>query len=176
MKPTEIILAFATLVTIASCTQSTTPTCIVEGNLTGLEGDGWVYMTDMWNDGEVIDSTEYHNVFFRFEVSAEEPTMVFLHADCFAHLHRFFNDPGIITLTGSAEDARIRIYLRDMCLAMPGISCIKAALALYAFLRKPQKATIYNSGLPQDSRHFYKMPRDLPLRQSSGTWAATSVQ
>ena len=66
--------------------------------------------------------------------------------------------------------------MRDMCLAMPGISCIKAALALYAFLRKPQKATIYNSGLPQDSRHFYKMPRDLPLRQSSGTWAATSVQ
>ena len=106
MKPTEIILAFATLVAIASCTQSTTPTCIVEGNLTGLEGDGWVYMTDMWNDGEVIDSTEYHNGVFRFEVSAEEPTMVFLHADCFAHLHRFFNDPGIITLTGSAEDAR----------------------------------------------------------------------
>lgn len=106
MKSTEIILAFATLVAIASCTQSTTPTCIVEGNLTGLEGDGWVYMTDMWNDGEVIDSTEYHNGVFRFEVSAEEPTMVFLHADCFAHLHRFFNDPGIITLTGSAEDAR----------------------------------------------------------------------
>ena len=47
MKPTEIILAFATLVAIASCTQSTTPTCIVEGNQTGLEGDGWVYMTDM---------------------------------------------------------------------------------------------------------------------------------
>ena len=44
---------------------------------------------------------------------------------------------------------------------------IKAALALYVFLWKPQKATIYNSGLPQDSRHFYKMPRDLPLRQSS---------
>ena len=51
---------------------------------------------------------------------------------------------------------------------MPGISCIKAALALYDFLRKPQKATIYNYGLPQDSRHFYKMPRDLLLRQSSG--------
>ena len=33
MKSTEIILAFATLVAIASCTQSTTPTCIVEGNL-----------------------------------------------------------------------------------------------------------------------------------------------
>ena len=31
-----------------------------------------------------------------------------------------------------------------------------------------QKTTIYNYGLPQDSRHFYKMPRDLPLRQSSG--------
>ena len=28
---------------------------------------------------------------------------------------------------------------------MPGISCIKAALALYVFLRKPQKTTIHNS-------------------------------
>ena len=55
-----------------------------------------------------------------------------------------------------------------MCLVMPGIYCIEAALALYVFLRKPEKATIHNYGLPQDSRHFYKMPRDLPLRQSSG--------
>ena len=106
MKPTEIILAFATLVAIASCTQSTTPTCIVEGNMTGLDGDGWIYMTDMWNEGEVIDSTEYHDGVFRFEVSAEEPTMVFLHAGCFTELHRFFNDTGRITLTGSADEAR----------------------------------------------------------------------
>ena len=48
-----------------------------------------------------------------------------------------------------------------MRLAPPGISCIKAALALYVFLRKPQKATIYNSGLPQDSSLFNEKPRDL---------------
>ena len=98
----NVLFLALTVMGIVSCK----PVCTVEGNLTGLEGDGWVYMTDMWNDGEVIDSTEYHNGVFRFEVSAEEPTMVFLHAGCFTHLHRFFNDSGTITLTGSAEDAR----------------------------------------------------------------------
>ena len=105
MRPTRITLAFATLVAIASCIQTSTPACVVEGNLTGLDGDGWIYMTDMWNEGEVIDSTEYHDGVFRFEVSTEEPTMVFLHAGCFTDLHRFFNDAGTITLTGSADEA-----------------------------------------------------------------------
>ena len=44
----------------------------------------------------------------------------------------------------------------------------KAALVLFRPQADRQKTTIYNYGLPQDSRHFYKMPRDLLLRQSSG--------
>ena len=39
-----------------------------------------------------------------------------------------------------------------------------------------KKATIYNSGPPQDSSLFTEKPRDLPLRRSSGARAATSVQ
>ena len=36
---------------------------------------------------------------------------------------------------------------------------IKAALALYVFLRKPQKATIYNSGPPRNSSLSTKVKR-----------------
>ena len=50
---------------------------------------------------------------------------------------------------------------------MSGFVIYKAALVLFRPQADRQKTTIYNSGLPQDSRHFYKMPRDLPLRQSS---------
>ena len=52
---------------------------------------------------------------------------------------------------------------------MPGfVVYIKAALVLFRPQADRQTTTIYNYGLPQDSRHFYKMPRDLPSRQSSG--------
>ncbi|MGN1219315.1 MAG: DUF4369 domain-containing protein, partial [Candidatus Cryptobacteroides sp.] len=106
MKLADIIPGLAVLISFVSCTRTPAPTCIVEGQLTGLEGDGWIYMTDMWNDYEVIDSTEYHDGRFRFEVSAEQPTMVSLRAGCFAELHRFFNEAGTISLTGSADEAR----------------------------------------------------------------------
>lgn len=150
MKPTKIILAITTLVAMASCTQTSTPTCIVEGNLTGLEGDGWIYMTDMWNDGEVIDSTEYHDGVFRFEVSAEEPTMVFLHAGCFAHLHKFFNDPGTITLTGSAEEARITRVggtpMNDYLIAME--EKLSESMVEQSLMERMEKCTeLYTSAL-----------------------------
>lgn len=25
------------------------PVCVIEGNLTGMEGDGWIYMVDAWD-------------------------------------------------------------------------------------------------------------------------------
>lgn len=97
----------AAIVCAAACNHvNDSNICIIEGNLSGLDGDGWIYMTDMWNDSEIIDSVEYHDGVFRFEVCADEPTMVFLHAGCFGELHSFFNDPGTITLSGSVEDAR----------------------------------------------------------------------
>lgn len=98
----------AALVCAAACNHvNDSNICIIEGNLSGLEGDGWIYMTDMWNDSEIIDSVEYHDGVFRFEVCADEPTKVFLHAGCFSDFTiEFFNDPGKITLSGSVEDAR----------------------------------------------------------------------
>lgn len=106
MKLADIIPGLSVLISLVSCTQTPAPTCIVEGQLTGLEGDGWIYMTDKWNDFEVIDSTEYHDGRFRFEVSAEHPTSVALRDGYFAEFHSFFNDSGTITLNGSADEAR----------------------------------------------------------------------
>lgn len=154
MKPADIMLASAIIFGMASCTTTPAPVCVIEGKLTGLEGDGWVYMTDMWNDGEIIDSTEYHNGVFRFEVSAEYPTMVFLHAGCNgAELHRFFNDPGTITLTGSAGDARkTRVGgtpMNDCLLAME--EKLSENMSEQSLLKRMEKCTeLYTSALEEN--------------------------
>ena len=45
-----------------------------------------------------------------------------------------------------------------------------------AFYESHRRRPIYNSGLPQDSRPFYKRSRDLPVKGSPpGARAATSV-
>ena len=98
------IIFTTALLLAASCK----PVCTVEGNLTGLEGEGWIYMVDAWDDSIVIDSTRYQDGVFRFEVDAAEPTMVMLTCNELPdpRLHRFFNDAGTLSLTGSVEDAR----------------------------------------------------------------------
>ena len=58
---------------------------------------------------------------------------------------------------------------------MSGISFYLKRSRPRVFLRKPHRRAIYYSGPPQDSRLFSKKPRGLPLRRSSGTWAAISV-
>ena len=108
MKTTDIILAFATLVAIASCTQSTTPTCIVEGNLTGLKGEGWVYIQDAWNNYELIDSTKVIDGIFRFELENPQTTYAYLYYNQEVQLHNFIIEPGTIKLRGNAEDAWMR--------------------------------------------------------------------
>ena len=98
------IIFTTALLLAASCK----PVCTVEGNLTGLEGEGWIYMVDAWDDSIVIDSTRYQDGVFRFEVDAAEPTMVMLTCNELPdpRLHRFFNDAGTLSLTGSVEVAR----------------------------------------------------------------------
>ena len=46
-----------------------------------------------------------------------------------------------------------------MCLAMPGISCIKAALVLFRPQADRQTTTIYNSGPPRNSSLSTKVKR-----------------
>ena len=106
----RIIIIIAVSLSALSCGSnvSSVPQCIIEGNLSGLEGDGWIYMVDAWDDSIVIDSTRYQDGVFRFEVDAAEPTMVMLTCNELPdpRLHRFFNDAGTLSLTGSVEVAR----------------------------------------------------------------------
>ena len=106
----RIIIIIAVSLSALSCGSnvSSVPQCIIEGNLSGLEGDGWIYMVDAWDDSVVIDSTRYQDGVFRFEVDAAEPTMVMLTCNELpdTRLHRFFNDAGMLSLTGSVEVAR----------------------------------------------------------------------
>ena len=85
--------------------------CVIEGNISGLDGQGWIYMVDTWNDNEVMDSTQYNNGVFRFEVDALQPTMVMLCTEYDDILEKgFFNDPGVISLQGDvAEIAKMAI-------------------------------------------------------------------
>ena len=68
----RIIIIIAVSLSSLSCGSnvSSVPQCIIEGNLSGLEGDGWIYMVDEWDDSIVIDSTSYQDGVFRFEVDA----------------------------------------------------------------------------------------------------------
>lgn len=100
----KVLVCALTVIAAVSCK----PVCVIEGNLTGMEGDGWIYMVDAWDDSIVIDSTRYQDGVFRFEVDAAEPTMVMLTCNELPdpRLHRFFNDAGTLSLTGSVEVAR----------------------------------------------------------------------
>ena len=71
---------------------------------------------------------------------------------CAVQVSRFKRLPAMekpLSRIGSEKKGlnKIQIYLRDTRLACrAGLRCIyKAALALYVFLRKPQKTTIHNS-------------------------------
>ena len=100
----KLYLGLIAVIAAVSCK----PVCVIEGNITGMEGEGWIYMVDAWDDSVVIDSTRYQDGVFRFEVDAAEPTMVMLTCNELPdpRLHRFFNDAGTLSLTGSVEVAR----------------------------------------------------------------------
>ena len=42
--------------------------CIIRGDLSGLDGKGWVYLKDSWNDHRIVDSTRYENGKFELRI------------------------------------------------------------------------------------------------------------
>ena len=44
--------------------------CVIEGSISGLDGQEWVYVVDAWDENRVIDSIQHNNGVFRFEVYA----------------------------------------------------------------------------------------------------------
>lgn len=81
--------------------------CVIEGYLSGLEGEGWVYMKDAWNDFNVIDSVRYENGRFGFEIDKVDfETFVCLDympdddPDDGMDFRRFLLEPGKIKVEG----------------------------------------------------------------------------
>ena len=79
--------------------------CVIEGSISGLDGQGWVYVVDAWDENRVIDSIQHNNGVFRFEVDALQPTMVML-SDGYDNFFTegFFNDHGVISLQGDVAE------------------------------------------------------------------------
>ena len=46
--------------------------CTITGSVSGLEGKGWIFLKDMWNDFNVIDSVRYDSGKFLFELNKIE--------------------------------------------------------------------------------------------------------
>ena len=64
------ILTIALAVSVlSSCTDRS---CTINGNISGLEGEGWVYLKDASNGFEVIDSARYNKGTFTLEMKEVE--------------------------------------------------------------------------------------------------------
>lgn len=102
MKKVSTIIACAVL---AACNSVTDRNCNIEGNISGLEGEGWVYIQDAWNDYEIIDSTRSVDGVFRFELANPRTTFAYLYYNQEVQLHNLIIEPGTIKVQGDAEDA-----------------------------------------------------------------------
>lgn len=92
----------AAAIALAACSNDR---CIIEGNISGLEGEGWVYIQDAWNDFEIIDSTKAVDGVFRFESDIADPTHVYLYYNQEIQLHNMLLEPGTIKVSGDVEEA-----------------------------------------------------------------------
>jgi len=90
------------VIALAACSSDR---CIIEGSISGLEGEGWVYIQDAWNDYETIDSTKAVDGIFRFELERTEPTHVYLYYNQEIQLHNLLLEPGTIKVSGDAGEA-----------------------------------------------------------------------
>ena len=86
--------------------------CIIRGDVSGLDGTGWVYLKDNWNDHRIVDSTQYENGKFELRIkNVEFETAVsidYKSSDDAEHnmLRRFLLEPGTITICGDAKADR----------------------------------------------------------------------
>lgn len=64
----KIISRIVLCIGIACMCACTNDRCTITGNVSGLDGEGWVLLKDIWNDFNVIDSIRYENGRFEFEI------------------------------------------------------------------------------------------------------------
>ena len=96
------IIYAAMCVVLAACSNGK---CVIDGNIPGLDKEGWVYLQDEWNDWQIIDSVKAVDGVFRFEIDDPKPTHAYLYFNNRIQLHNILIEPGTISVTGNAESA-----------------------------------------------------------------------
>lgn len=108
MKKTILTIAVAATL-FTSCTDRN---CTINGNITGLDGEGWIYVEDAWGDFKVIDSTRYNNGVFTLEMDKvifETSVTISYSPDGGEdgnEVRRFLLEPGTILIEGDLKADR----------------------------------------------------------------------
>ena len=110
MKTINRIILCIGIVCMYACTNDR---CTITGNVSGLDGEGWVLLKDIWNDFNVIDSVRYENGRFGFEIdNVDFETFVCLNympdedPDDGMDFRRFLLEPGDIKVEGDLMSDR----------------------------------------------------------------------
>ena len=110
MKTISRIVLCIGIACICACTNDR---CTITGNVSGLDGEGWVLLKDIWNDFNVIDSIRYENGRFEFEIdNVDFETFVCLDyvpdddPDDGMDFRRFLLEPGDIKVEGDLMSDR----------------------------------------------------------------------
>ena len=108
-------LAFALVCALCipfNLTAKSSDKCIIRGDLSGLDGKGWVYLKDSWNDHRIVDSTRYENGKFELRIKKVKfetaVSIDYKSSDDAEHnmLRRFLLEPGTINICGDAKADR----------------------------------------------------------------------
>ena len=104
MKTVSRFILCIGIVCMCACTNDR---CTIIGNVSGLDGEGWILLEDVWNDYNVIDSVRYDNGIFNFDIDKVGfETFVCLEyipdedPDDGMDLRRFLLEPGNIKVEG----------------------------------------------------------------------------
>lgn len=109
MKTLFRIIICLGMISLCSCKNER---CHIIGNLQGLEGEGWVYISDTWNDFNIIDSVRYSNGQFEFNIDMIDfetyVSVEYITGDMEddGELRRFILEPGKIIIEGDAVEDR----------------------------------------------------------------------
>lgn len=110
MKTINRIILCIGIVCMCACTNDR---CTITGNVSGLDGEGWVLLRDIWNGFNVIDSVRYENGRFGFEIdNVDFETFVCLDympdddPDDGLDFRRFLLEPGDIKVEGDLMSDR----------------------------------------------------------------------
>ena len=110
MKTISRIILCIGIVCLCACTNDR---CTITGNVSGLDGEGWVLLKDIWNDFNVIDSVRYENGRFGFEIdNVDFETFVCLDympdedPDDGMDFRRFLLEPGDVIVEGDLMSDR----------------------------------------------------------------------